>query len=149
MHLYFIARGTKNLTDFLVTRLQGINFPVKRINPKTKKLQTYYVPMNVKPLIPYELVFPEEWKDAVYNSLFDTGSGKPQHRKHDKVMWAMRKALGVKPISEHDIKKGKIAGLDHDHVEINAIGEKSDYWEDKDGKHYAEKPKDIETHEGL
>src|SRR3990167_4024253 len=151
MHLYMLTRGCKHLVDRLITQLQGIYLPYKLRQRDGKQdhtapLYDSQIPLQIRPIQMWEVVFPEECKDVILTTLL-AGKKKEQtqHKKHNKFLWAIRKALGCEPIPEYDSSKGFI--VERDFVETVGIGIKKDYWIGTDGKHYKKK---IEgSYEGL
>ena len=134
MHLYIITRGIKHLVDDFITQLQGKFFPFKYRNPETKQLETFALRVSVRPIQLWEIVYPEEANDTMLSTLLQNTKGEPQHKKHSKFVYALRKMLGIEPIPEY--KKVAPFPLIRDHVETTAIGIKKDYWTDKDGKQW-------------
>ena len=141
MHLYMMTRGVKHGVDQFITQLQGKYLPFKwRMNKETGKLdhkgemiENGHTQLQVRPIQLWEIVFPEEHKDIVLNTILaeKQGTDQTQHKKHNKFLWAIRKALGCEPIGEYktDVKM-PIAG---DFIERIGIGIKKDYWICPDG----------------
>lgn len=132
MHIYFMTRGIKHDTERFINELASSYLPLKTMNPQTGQMEDAVIQTAVRPIQLYELVFPEEHKDLMLNTLFDLPEGKSQHKKHHKVAWALRKALGVEPIPKTWDKSKKIPIYGFN-VEKIGIGIKGDYWV-KDGK---------------
>ena len=129
MHLYLITRGIKNHVDQFITELQG---KYLSMNYQGKPS---YVPVMVRPIQLWEIVFPEDHKELMLNSIFQgADGGKTQHKKHQKFIYMLRKILGASPLPK-EYKKGQIMPIYGADVEKIGIGLKKDYWVDKDGKH--------------
>lgn len=141
MHLYILTRGIKNWSDQFITELQGKYIPFKFPSKEDpKKLTDYQVQLAVRPIQLYEIVFPEEYKDVVLNTILgeENASGATQHKQHLKWVYALRKMLGVEKIPEY--KKDISIPITKQNVEIIGIGIKKDYWQDvKDEKRYDHK----------
>lgn len=121
-HVYFMTRGTKHLADRFIEMLSSTFVSVRRAIGLQSSIQ-----LNLKPIQLYELVYPKEHKNVIYRTLFEGGEGKAQHEKHNKFIWAIRKALGVEPMSDYVRTGDKLpAGMIRDHVEIMFVGEKED-----------------------
>ena len=140
MHLYMITRGIKNEVDQFITELQGKYLPFKwrDANKGDKQVVDAYTQIAVRPIQLWELVFPEGSKDIVLATIFKKDKGLPQHKWHQKFVWALRKMLGmgVEPIPEY--KTNEVMPIRCEGIERIGIGVKKDYWITKDGKHVAE-----------
>lgn len=123
MHLYIMTRGIKHDVDRFINELSAKYLPYK-FKGKPAMLQ-----FSVRPIQLYELVFPEEQRDIVLNTILQSGNGKTQHKKHEKFIYGIRKILGVKPIPEYNKKVAKMP-LYMANTEIVGIGVKEDYWRD-------------------
>ena len=151
MHIYMMTRGIKHDSDRFINELSSQYLPFKA-NPDGTGMKEFNLQVSVRPIQFYEVVFPEEYKDVMLNSLFGApglekdGSGKTQHKKHNKWIWAIRKILGVKPIPETWATDKKVVFYG-DNVEKIAIGIKEDYWITKDDKHVSKKEEG--SYEGL
>jgi len=143
-----ITRGIKHAVDQFITELQGKYMPMKARAADDKELKDFMVQMMVRPIQLWECVFPEECKDIALSTLLSQKlpkDGMTQHKKHNKFLWAIRKALGAEPVPEYD-NKIKMP-ISSDWVEVVGIGVKKDYWIDMDGKHH---PNKVEgSFEGL
>ncbi len=142
MHLYIITRGIKNFVDQFITELQGKYLPFKYQDDKGNLINTQ-AQVAVRPIQLWEIVFPEEQKDLMLNTIL---RGSPtnglQHAKHKKFIWTLRKCLGVEKISEY--KKDFLIPISINHTEIIGIGTKKDYWIDtRDKKTYAQKENEF------
>lgn len=100
MHLYTIPRGIKNEVDMAINDLQA------QFLPYIYQGKQVYVQLAVRPLIPYELVFPKEHLQLVLNTIWDTDP-VPDNYWIDKMCKGMRLALGAKPLPKLD-KKTKL-----------------------------------------
>lgn len=119
MHLYILPRGIKKETDQLITFLQAQMFPYEYEGRKI------HVQLAVRPLIPYELVFPKECLQEVMNSLWDNDPS-PDNKKLAMACAGFRKILGAKPIPKLD-KTGMKRIIPHENVGILPIGIKDDH----------------------
>lgn len=147
MHLYILIRGIKNFVDQFITELQGKYLPFEFPNPVTKKLETGFVQVSVRPIQLWEIVYPETSNDLMLSTILDMTDGKTQHKKHNKFVYLLRKILGCKPIPEYN--KDNFMPLQKGHMERVAIGIKKDYWIDnKTGLHHDTKIND-DCYEGL
>jgi hypothetical protein len=151
MHLYMITRGIKPNVDQFITELQGKYLPFKCPNPQgdPKVLVPFLNQIHVRPIQLWEIVFPEEHKDAVLNTVLTPYPHKKhtQHSKHEKWIWAMRKGLGAEEIP--DYKKEIKFPISDAGVERIGIGIKKDYWQDcRDEKRYDHKANEF-CFEGL
>jgi len=129
MHIFFATRGKRNLVKEFINKLEGIWLPFKVNSDKAfkgAKKGENLMNVKVQPFQLWEVVFPRESKDQMIRTLFD-GKGKCQHKKHDKFLWGIRKALGVKPIPK--VEEGQFfpARLCRNDVEVMGIGIKEDY----------------------
>jgi len=126
MHLYLISRGIKHDVDRFITELQGKYLPFKYPD-KDGNMKDVMVQVGVRPIQLWEVVFPEEHKDMMLNTLFQSNpQGATQHKKHNKFIFAIRKILGVDPIPEY--KKDQVMPIYLRNTELSAIGIKKDYW---------------------
>ena len=149
MHLYLITRGVKDHVAKFIEQLAGQHLPMKYRKPGDTALKDYYIEVAVRPIQFWEVVFPEEQKDIMLNSIFCDPSqpavkgvgyqGKTQHRWHDKYVWAIRKMLGcgVEPIPEYSTSH--YIPFFKDSIEMVGIGIKKDYWTTLSGAHVKEK----------
>lgn len=119
MHAYIITRGHKPYTEMFINELQGKYLPFK-FKGKDCLVQT-----GVRPIQLWEVIFPEEHKDIMLNTLFDaTAKGKTQHKKHNKYLYALRKMLGIEPIPEY--KTDQFMPISKANVEVVGVGIKKD-----------------------
>ncbi len=127
MHLFIATRGIKNWVDQFITELQGKYVPFKY--PKDGDLVDCNVQVAVRPIQFWEIVFPEEQRDIMMATILeDNNKGRgTQHKKHEKFIWAIRKSLGIEKIKPYkmDLKMP----ITRQHIEVIAIGEKKDYWQ--------------------
>ena len=136
MHLYVLTRGIKKEVDDMITQLQGKYLPMKFRYPDKKEPEDVVLQLAVRPIQLWELAFPEEHLDLMCKTMF-TNAGmkaKPQHKWQEKFVWAMRKALHLKPIPDFETGSGMPLGGIKD-VEVVGVGIKDDYYVDVDGKH--------------
>lgn len=148
-----MTRGAKQWSDEFITELQGKYLPFRWRAPQTKELIDTNVQLSVRPIQLYEIVFPEEHKDIILNTILDdydtVKSRFTQHKFHNKVIWAIRKALHIDPIPEYkrDIK----FPVCKNNIEVVGIGVKKDYWIDKNDKqlHNPTPEQKKECFEGL
>jgi len=155
MHLYLMTRGIKHEVDQFITELQGKYLPFKWRDPNKGKdapLEDVYVQTSVRPIQLWEIAFPEEHKDLVLATCLGGNEGlkgKPNHKKHEKIIWAIRKALGkdVMPIPEYDgTKQMPIRRIG---IDLTGIGIKADKWINADSTQVDKKHKDEKAFEGL
>lgn len=120
-----LTRGIKKEIDDFITRLQGLYLPFDIMKDGTFGLKKGrgQVQVQVRPIQLWEVVFPEEHLDIMLNTCLG-GREETQHPQHKKWVWALRKALGVKPIPK--FKKDKKFPHTADHAEIVGIGIKED-----------------------
>lgn len=149
MHAYFLIRGIKQRVDELITQLQGVYLPFKFRQKGEKELKQYSTQLQVRPIQLFEVVFPEECRDVVLNSLVKGKVGEQcNHKKHEKFLWGLRKMLGInklKPYNTDNVLPQTAVVKDMD---IMCIGEKPDYWVDmNDVKH--DKKVNDDCFEGL
>ncbi len=121
MHLYCITRGIKKEVDDFIRQLQGkwLTYKHKKDDPNN------YVQLAVRPIQMWEIVFPREHKDLVLTSVIGKNRAPTQHKRHNKWIWAIRKALGVDKIEPYD-DRFKMT-ITKDFVEVVPIGIKDDY----------------------
>ena len=126
MHLYLITRGIKHDVDRFITELQGKYLPFKVHKDGTAGLKAgdHLVQLAVRPIQLWEVVYPEECNDVVLASVLGQ-DGKTQHKKHNKFIWLIKKALGCEPIPEY--KKDQIIPFYKNNIECIGIGVKKDY----------------------
>ncbi len=118
-HTYIITRGVKLYVDQLIADLQARFLPFKY------KGEDKVIRLGVRPIQLWELTYPKDCRDIVHTTLFGKNKGEPLHKKHSKFVWAIRKALGVDPISDYNLVDKELC-LIKDNVDITAIGEKDD-----------------------
>jgi len=125
MHLYILTRGIKNSVDQFITELQGKYLPY--VFYKGKKLMKCQVQVSVRPIQLWEIVFPEEHKDVMLSTILpEAHKGVTQHKKHNKFIWAIRKALGVEKLP--DYKSDIQMPITLANTEVVGIGIKKDYY---------------------
>ena len=147
MHAYFITRGVKKFVEEFIDDLKGKWVPYKGVAGTATEITQYNMKIGVRPIQLWEVVFPEEHKDIVLTTIFGNDAGKTQHKKHEKFLWAIRKALGAEPMPEY--KKDILMPVQKEHMEVAAIGIKKDYWIDsKTGKHHKTKINE-DCYEGI
>ena len=134
MHLYIITRGIKHEVDKFITQLQGkyLPFPITKKGVfGAKKAGIHQLQLAVRPIQLWEIVYPEPCRDAILTTILgkdDAYQGKTQHRKHNKWIYAIRKALGVKKIGEYKTDNLYPITPEKQHIEVVGIGEKKDYY---------------------
>ena len=144
MHLYIIPRGIKHEVDRFINDLQAQYFPYKAVGKMRKDLERSMgkklkegevlgVQLAVRPIIPYELVFPEESLKEVLSTIWpDEEYPKSANWKIDQLKKIMRKTLGAEKISEEDWDtKGPKRMVYKQNVGIDLIGIRKD---NKDGE---------------
>lgn len=133
MHLIFATRGTHHRVKNFIEQLAGKYLPF-RYPGADGKLKDTFVQMNVQPMQLFSVVFPEDCKDVVLATIL----GKQKEpRKYpgffNKIIWGVRKALGLKEIP--DYKTEQIMPIDGEHIDRFGIGIKEDYWVTASGAH--------------
>ena len=147
MHSYLLTRGIKHEVDQFITELQGKYLPFKwrDVNNKDSKIQDTMVQLGVRPIQLWEIVYPEECRDVIMTTLFgqpakegERTAGMTQHKRHGKFIWLIRKMLGIKepPKTWNTNQKMPIRCQG---IELIHIGDKQDYWVDRDGKNIDKK----------
>jgi len=145
MHCYIATRGILHDSERFIKELSSKYVPfnyLKRFdvnfNPKKDKpneMMKGTIQIGVRPIQLFEVVFPEESKDVVFTTLFgESGDGKTQHKKHQKLAWAFQKALKIEPMPETWDKSFHLNSY-RDNMEIIGLGVKPDYWIDKECNH--------------
>ena len=124
-HTYIMTRGVKHLVDLFITQLQGKFLPFKLKKERGKKPVDTLLPVAVRPIQLWEVVYPKDQETLMMNTLFGPNGGVTQHKKHEKFVWGLRKILGVKPIPDYE--PGDALGINKDHIEVVGIGTKDDY----------------------
>ena len=135
--------------DQFITELQGKYLPFKYPNEKGD-LEIHSVPIAVRPIQLWEIVFPEEHKDLMLTTLFNGQISPTQHKKHNKFIYGIRKILGVDKIPK--FKTEREIPITKDHIEMIGIGIKKDYWINPKTKEIIQAPSELqkkELFEGL
>jgi len=133
-----MTRGVKKEVDNFIWQLMGKWFPYRH---KKEAPADQMIQVQVRPIQLWEIVFPREGKDVVLTTCLGKekadgsyegyGKGKStQHKKHDKFVWALRKAIGANKIGKWE--GGQMMPIDRGSVETIGIGLKDDY-ENEDG----------------
>ena len=133
MHFDILTRGPKMWVDNMITQLQGIYLPweVKKDGTCGYKARKYMAQMRVCPVQLWDLSFPKEYQDTILNTLLVDG-GKAINPKHQKFIWGLQKALGLKKVPEYDPKSQvfPMKAAVRKHIEVIGIGVKEDRIED-------------------
>src|SRR3990167_3085895 len=129
MHIYLMTRGVKHDVDRFINELSAKYLPTKWQKKGEEKPMDYQIQVGVRPIQLWEVIFPREHKDLMLNTIFKSGAGETQHKKHNKIIWALRKALGVDPIPK-DYKRDAFVPLYNSNIESVGIGIKDDYFFD-------------------
>src|SRR3990167_7159164 len=110
MHVYILCRGIKHQFDRFINELSAKYLPyeIKEDGTAGLKKGKYVAQVHVRPIQLFEVVFPEECKDLMLNTLLNGGNGETQHKKHQKFIFMLRKILGVEKIPEYDKTVGII-----------------------------------------
>lgn len=148
-HTVFLTRGIKHDVDFFINELAHRYVTFDRLNPETKKLEKGMLQLRLSPIQLWDLSYPIEHRDAIHNTIFGTGEGKPIHDRHKKFIWPVRKAMKLQKLPKYDKTKGKLAMLPPQNIEIIAVGVKDDYWIEPDGRHTKTKDKSENAQEGI
>lgn len=130
-----LTRGVKHDVDRFINELSAkyCNFKVYSDKSIMKDVEhnlpagNFQIPIGVRPIQFWEVVFPEEEKDLVLNTIFKGHHGKSWHKAHHKFMAIIRRVLGqgVEPMGEY--KTDKMMAVNTGAVERIAIGIKKDY----------------------
>ena len=125
-----MTRGIKHDVERFANELSSQYLPFKWFNPKKKKLEPAIVQTNLQPIQLWSVVFPEEHKDTMINTLFPNWDGKTtRQKKHGKFVALIRKALGVEKVPTKYNKSKKIPCCIQN-MDIVPIGIKKDYYQD-------------------
>ncbi len=127
-HLYLMTRGVDRFVKDFFNQLGSLWVPHKWLPPGGKKGvdDKRVTRIHVRPIQIHEIVYPREDRDKVLTTILGkTQPNVTQHKKHNKFIWAIRKALGVKEVGEYDDKVSY--PIDKSHIEMIGIGEKDDY----------------------
>lgn len=124
MHLYIITRGIKHAVDKFISELSGKYMPFKWQG------QTTMLQVGVRPVQLWEIAFPDDQKDVMFETLWYSGiknNGFAEHqKKYQKFIWPLRKLLGINEMpQEWDHTKGTMP-VDGSGVQKIAIGVKPD-----------------------
>lgn len=120
--VYFMTRGHKTWIDQWITELQGKYLPYE-YNGQKGMLQIILRPIQL-----WEVAFPEEHRDIVYNSIFnkDLNFGLHQSDWKGKIALSfLRKSLNAKKIKKWDITKQWMP-LTRQGMSVIGIGERQD-----------------------
>ena len=135
-----MTRGNKTWVDWFIKRLEGICLPFEYRFDVKKKMQKRWFEVGVRPIQFWEIVYPEPCHELMCHTILDQKMGETQHKKHEKVLWGMRKMMGLKKI-DYNWKPKKIIKefakqipLDHEgkipivkeHIEPVGVGFKKD-----------------------
>lgn len=120
MHAYFITRGIKHAVDRWIKELSSQYLPFKW-NGQNQAIQ-----IAVRPIQLWEVVFPEEHRDLMLNSILG-GEVLTQHDRHQKYLSIIRMILGVEKLPK-DWKYNPMMKLPicREHIEAAFIGIKTD-----------------------
>lgn len=136
MHLLFLTRGHTDWIDYFIKELSTRYFLTNVWNPQTRKIEQKHFKARLQPIQLWDLVFPEEYKDPVLNSVFGgfDGKGVSSNQHLQKYLTPLRWTLGYQPIPDYDKSKSLIMQPPM-HTEVIGIGLKEDkYCRDGDGK---------------
>ena len=132
MHLRFLASGWDRDLDFFEKWISSRFAPIKIKNKKGKE-EIKYVPIALRPIRAYDLVFPKEFLDVVLNTLKPEncqvsrvdGKGTQQFKT---LFTFMRKLLKLKKIPASDKTKGEMARMvgTLDNIRIVGLGIQED-----------------------
>jgi len=128
-----ITRGIKRQVNRFIDELSAKYLPYTcpaKIG-QFKRGDQIAVQVAVRPIQLWEVVFPKEHLEIMQNTLFQKWGSKPQHSRHQKHIFALRKALGVKKLPKYEFDPKKVLPVYEKDVERTGIGYKEDY--DKDG----------------
>lgn len=134
MHLYAITRGVKWNVDLFINELSGKYLPFKWRFPNTKEIKDCAFKLGVRPIQLWEFAFPESSKDQVLATILGDNKGKCQHSKHQKLAWALQKALRVDGVPDYKIDQ-KFPCF-KEAIEVVGIGIKDDYWMGPNDEHF-------------
>lgn len=143
MHAYGITRGIKKEVDDFITQLQGKYLPFRVEKEGTAGIAKgdWMAQLQVRPIQLWEFVFPRRSKDIMLTTLFGPSGTEKQadiktknnevarkatkHSRHDKMIWAIRKAIGAEKIPEYNCSQ--ILPISKIGVDVVPIGIKEDY----------------------
>ncbi len=129
MHIIMGTRGIKHDVDRMITELSSQYLPFMFWGKDDKKQTPHNLQIRVCPIQLWDISFPEPHLDMMLNSLFGPGGGKPMNKKHEKYVYAIGRAMGVKPIP--DYKKDKKLAFWNQNTEMIGIGIKKDNFTDR------------------
>lgn len=146
-HVVFMTRGIKHDVDWFINELSTRYLPF-RFRDKDNKMIDGNIQMRVCPIQLWDVSFPTDQKDAVYNTIFASSQGKPEIKSHGKFISLVRKIMKLNPLPEYS-KEKKLAMRPPQNIEIVAIGVKEDYWINEKGEKVSYEKKDSECMEGI
>src|SRR3990167_1795944 len=121
--VYFITRGKDNVIQEWIKHLSGKWFTYK-YNGENGVLEGMLRPIQL-----WEFAYPEEHRDVVMNSIFDSQEELGKHQsdwKGNAALKILQKALNAKPISKFDIQKGRFPMPPRSGMSVMGIGERKD-----------------------
>ena len=132
MHLEVFIRGDIYAIERFIRELSSkyLSFEYMEddgkggFKPNTKVNYTIQITVRTAPLGIYEIIFPEQHKDLVLNTVLGKERGAPWQKSHKKYILALRKVMGLEPIPQY--KTDKFLPLFNKNMEIIAIGIKKD-----------------------
>lgn len=130
MHIYLMTRGIWHDVERFVRELSAKYLPYKGLRKGSMKVEDFALQVAVRPIQLWEIVFPEEHKEVMLNSLFGEGKGVTLQKKHRKFVSIIRKILGVDKIPDYKYDNTKLLPFYRDNIEMIGIGIKKDYWKD-------------------
>lgn len=143
MELLLAIVGPKRSVDKTLSDIQKLRLPFtfKKHDGKgfvngTKK--NYAMNPVARPLQIYSIVFPEPCRDKMLTTILGQSASTKHHSwKHNKIFWALRKALGLKRIPKYENKEVYVLktkkGTRHVHradTHFIGLGLKRDRYED-------------------
>jgi hypothetical protein len=142
-------RGHMHWGERFIKELSSRYVPIKVYNKVTGQIENKIWELRVSPIMLYDVVFPDEIKDAVMNTILNGGTGEASNPALKKYVWSVRKMMGLKKIDPNYKKEIKLPMSPPEHCEIIAIGEKDDYWIEPDGTRTIKEKKSPLAVEGL
>jgi len=80
------------------------------VNKKTGKITPIRAQVQVRPILLHEIVFPKEHLPTMINTLFPDKLPKSNSGGLNKIVWWIKKAMGLKPIPEAENTNMMIVG---------------------------------------
>ena|SRR3990167_1804531 len=143
MHVNFLTIGQKDDIQKFIEQLSSKYLPFQfmktDINGKFIEgtTENYNVQILVRPIQLWDVIFPEQHKDLVLNTIFGDGEGKvhlhesANGKKFNKFIWALKKVLHLEDMPTY--AKDKKMPIHQANTHFIALGIKDDR-KTEDGK---------------